>query len=321
MIPVGRPQLGCLSVVSILVVILAALLFIQTPNEYTNSDSIVHQLDESSNPLSGKNALDSTVSTESEPLSKGQGIKKAVCTLTKVNKPPRLLLFLTFPIMRKYKEVNILERIGSRVCRTFGILLLETDDGEKVDTILFKQKDDIEQANRVILTQWLKGKGRKPVTWRTLIDVLNSIGLSTLATDIEGSCEPSVLDIPPQWYPFDHVMQLAETLGEVYSGLNPVDPSQNLLNNLGYISFNLPFVMPQLSSGIEFNDVLTELEVGSRLLVTGRPGVGKSTLTRYAAKMWANKSLLHRCQLLIRVPLYDTIDTLETDSGILGLCR
>ena len=312
MIPIGRPRLGCLSVLSILVVILAALLFIQTPNEYTNSDGIVHQLDESSNPLNGKNALDSTVSTESEPLSKGQGTKKAVCTLAKVNKPPSLPIFLTFPILRECKEVNILERILSKVRSSFSILLLESDYGEKVDTILDEPKSSIKDANRVILTQWLKGKGRKPVTWRTLIDILNSVELRTLATDIEGSCEPSVLDIPTQSYPFGHVMQLAETRKKVYRRLNPVEPSQKLLNNLGDISFDLPFVMPQLSSGIDFNDVLAELEIGSRLLVTGRPGVGKSTLTRYAAKMWANTSLLHHCQLLIRVPLYDTIDTLET---------
>ena len=130
MIPIGRPRLGCLS---ILVVILAAVLYrclIQypTPNEYTNSDGIIHQLEESSNPLSGKNALDSTVSTESEPLNKG--IKEAACTLAKVNEAPSLPIFLTFPVLRECKEVNILERILSKVRTLFGILLLDFEDSD-----------------------------------------------------------------------------------------------------------------------------------------------------------------------------------------------
>ena len=45
-------------------------------------------------------------------------------------------------------------------------------------------QNDPEQINEEILRQWLSGKGKQPVTWATLVEVLRDIGLSTLAKDI-----------------------------------------------------------------------------------------------------------------------------------------
>ena len=45
-------------------------------------------------------------------------------------------------------------------------------------------QNDPERINEEILRQWLSGKGKQPVTWATLIEVLHDIGLSTLAKDI-----------------------------------------------------------------------------------------------------------------------------------------
>ena len=44
---------------------------------------------------------------------------------------------------------------------------------------------DAEQVNIAILQEWLIGRGKKPVTWTTLVEVLRDIELSTLAGDIE----------------------------------------------------------------------------------------------------------------------------------------
>ena len=49
----------------------------------------------------------------------------------------------------------------------------------------FKNHYDAEQINTEILQEWLSGRGKQPVTWTTLVEVLHDIELSTLAGDIE----------------------------------------------------------------------------------------------------------------------------------------
>ena len=43
---------------------------------------------------------------------------------------------------------------------------------------------DAAKINYEILQQWIQGKGRQPVQWSTLIDVLKKIQLSVLAKKI-----------------------------------------------------------------------------------------------------------------------------------------
>ena len=45
-----------------------------------------------------------------------------------------------------------------------------------------KYGDTPEQINRMVLELWLKGKGKQPATWGTLI---KDIGLTDLAKEIE----------------------------------------------------------------------------------------------------------------------------------------
>ena len=42
-----------------------------------------------------------------------------------------------------------------------------------------------ELANTRTLKKWLTGRGKQPVTWTTLVEVLRDCQLSTLASDIE----------------------------------------------------------------------------------------------------------------------------------------
>ena len=44
---------------------------------------------------------------------------------------------------------------------------------------------DCEQTTMEILEEWIAGRGKQPVTWNTLIEVLHDIELSTLAREIE----------------------------------------------------------------------------------------------------------------------------------------
>ena len=45
--------------------------------------------------------------------------------------------------------------------------------------------NDAEQINCEVLRQWIADKGKHPVTWKTLCEVLCDIELYTLAGEIE----------------------------------------------------------------------------------------------------------------------------------------
>ena len=45
--------------------------------------------------------------------------------------------------------------------------------------------NDAEQINTEVLQQWITGRGKQPVTWKTLTEVLHDIELTTLAGEIE----------------------------------------------------------------------------------------------------------------------------------------
>ena len=67
----------------------------------------------------------------------------------------------------------------------FGTLLLDDQNGSKVKIIARKNHYDAEQINTEILQEWLDGRGKKSVTWTTLVEVLCDIELSTLARDMK----------------------------------------------------------------------------------------------------------------------------------------
>ena len=67
----------------------------------------------------------------------------------------------------------------------FGTFLLDDRNGSKVKIIARKNHYDAEQINIEILQEWLIGRGKMPVTWTTLVDVLCDIELFTLAGDIK----------------------------------------------------------------------------------------------------------------------------------------
>ena len=48
-----------------------------------------------------------------------------------------------------------------------------------------KHHYDAEEINTEVLQEWLTGKGKQPVNWATLVEVLHDIELSTLAVEIE----------------------------------------------------------------------------------------------------------------------------------------
>ncbi len=86
------------------------------------------------------------------------------------------------------KSVKVLEGIGTNY-RDFGILLLEDNTGTRLNAIADKFRESAKDVSREVLVQWLAGKGRRPVSWMTLIEVLRDINLQTLASDIESALQ------------------------------------------------------------------------------------------------------------------------------------
>ena len=72
------------------------------------------------------------------------------------------------------KGVNIIEQIGINYLH-FGIFLLEDSNGAIVEALENEHLKNAERINLAILRKWLDGKGEKPVTWSTLVTVLQKI--------------------------------------------------------------------------------------------------------------------------------------------------
>ena len=82
------------------------------------------------------------------------------------------------------RRINIPQEIGIKYYQ-FGLLLLEDDTGTRIHALTHKHMKDAEQINMEVLQQWLAGRGKHPITWKTLTKVLQDIELSTLAGELE----------------------------------------------------------------------------------------------------------------------------------------
>jgi len=67
----------------------------------------------------------------------------------------------------------------------FGIRLLQDDSGTIVAGIERKKLGDPGEITVEIFRQWLQGKGRKPVTWWTLVECLEDTNLHVAADYIK----------------------------------------------------------------------------------------------------------------------------------------
>ena len=81
------------------------------------------------------------------------------------------------------KSFDIAERIGLSYKKVGGELL-EDSGGNRVEIIWTNNFHKVVDTNVDILKEWLKGSGKRPVTWRTLIQVLEKYGEVELAQDI-----------------------------------------------------------------------------------------------------------------------------------------
>lgn len=83
-------------------------------------------------------------------------------------------------------SVKIAQQIGDHYL--LGSLLLQDDTGALTSKIIKQHQHNV---NEEIIVQWLQGKGKQPVSWSTLINVLNTMGLSELAQLVQKELKTS----------------------------------------------------------------------------------------------------------------------------------
>ena len=80
----------------------------------------------------------------------------------------------------RQRTINIPQEIGPNYYQ-FGLHLLDDPNGTRVRNIEHDCRE-IEQINTEILREWVTRRGKKPVSWQTLIQVFE---LGDLASEIE----------------------------------------------------------------------------------------------------------------------------------------
>ena len=80
----------------------------------------------------------------------------------------------------------MLKEIGVNY-KPLGLLLLNDESGAAVRAIECQYHLRAAAINCEILQRWIQGGGKGPVTWETLVKVLEQVELKTLASKIQSS--------------------------------------------------------------------------------------------------------------------------------------
>ena len=129
----------------------------------------------------------SVVSSRVMVLASYQYIMKSCLTTTvllfvAIGEHPSLIELVRF--RGRERRINIPQEISTKYPQ-FGILLLEDTNGARVRNMEHKHQRNAEQINTEILEEWVNGRGRQPVSWEILTEVLRDVKLGQLASDIE----------------------------------------------------------------------------------------------------------------------------------------
>jgi len=105
-------------------------------------------------------------------------------TIAREHLAPTLIELTTTFQGREERPVNIPKAIGTNYIR-FGARLLNDPTGQKLNELFLDHMDDAERNSKTVLQEWIAGRGKHPVTWKTLTEVLQDINLDSLAEEIE----------------------------------------------------------------------------------------------------------------------------------------
>ena len=117
------------------------------------------------------------VVSDCAPQSKSLSYASGICFVVVNAGHPTVLECIR--LQGRQRRINIPQEIGTNYSQ-FGIFLLEDANGIRVQSIEHKHRGDAMQINKEILREWATGKGKKPVSWKTLTEVLHDIRLPLL---------------------------------------------------------------------------------------------------------------------------------------------
>jgi len=98
-----------------------------------------------------------------------------------IDRQPTMKELTAFPIKSRG---NIIQEIGVKY-QEFGAQLVHDPTGSWVTSMELEHRGNSLRINTEIIQKWLRGHGRRPISWKTLIEVLQDIEMSGLAGDIE----------------------------------------------------------------------------------------------------------------------------------------
>lgn len=98
-----------------------------------------------------------------------------------ISGPPTFPELIHFPLAGL--KVSLLQEVGTKY-KSFGTLLLEDASGSKMAAIEHDLGRNVEDINYKVFHEWLCGSGKKPVSWDTLVAVLQDVDLMSLAESV-----------------------------------------------------------------------------------------------------------------------------------------
>ena len=226
---------------------------------------------------------------------------------------PALHELRIFPVGDE-QSVDVVTQIAGQDYNKFGRRILKDVTGNEVSRGKYGDPKDIVVE---ILRQWLQGKGRQPVTWLTLVESLQDSCLNALADCINSvitsasphssQCDLEVMDMQQL------ILEYSKVLKITYEMLNVTDPGH-------WLNISMPFIDLTLTEGDDLVNgsiedqiqgrhnlslavIANSIASGSKLLMEGRPGVGKTTLLRHIAQQWAVGNFLQHFSLVILLQL------------------
>ena len=130
-----------------------------------------------------------TDSSSNDSTSKQQKLDAAACTDSTSEENESLSLDSTPKLHQLVylKRNDKIFRVIKRVAANWEDVALQLHfEGYDIDAIARDANHKTESACRTMFTKWLKGEGRKPTTWKTLITVLDEADLSVVAEELSG---------------------------------------------------------------------------------------------------------------------------------------
>ena len=152
-----------------------------------------------------------------------------------------------------------------------------------------------------LLMRWFRREGTKPVTCQVLANTLvhRKVDMKKLAEMVMSTCRKyEMLNASSKPAPF---LVYAWNVSDEYRQSHVIDKelwvqTRQPKENVRFV----PLSLKHKHSSISLEDVFRGIKTSSRVLFTGRPGSGKSTLTRYLSKVLVDAESF---DLVVRVHL------------------